>query len=104
MTDEELNRRFDAVVELIASVADRIDKRFAALEAIMNTRFDALEARMDRLESRMSNMEFQMAAMNRSFDQRDRIISQITATQMAQQKAIEDLAARLAKLEQQRQQ
>jgi len=44
MTDEELNKRFDALTELISQGFARIDERFDQL----NAHVDALLARMDR--------------------------------------------------------
>jgi archaellum component FlaC len=102
MDDATLNQRFDSMAELIHQIAERIDEPFAALEGQMNQRFAAIEQRLDRIENRMTAMEFQMAGINRSVDSSDRQFSKILVTQGAQQKAIDDLAARITRLEQQR--
>jgi chromosome segregation ATPase len=100
MTDDELkselDRRFTGVAELIHQLGQHLDERFGQV----NTRFDVLEARMDRLDTRMVAMEIQMAGLNRWQDQSGQSLSRVDATQQAQQKAIDELAARVAKLEQ----
>jgi septal ring factor EnvC (AmiA/AmiB activator) len=98
MDDATLNQRFEAMAELIHQLAERMDERFDKVDQ----RFTAVEQRLDRMENRMTAMEFQMAGINRSVDSSDRQFSQVLVTQGAQQKALDDLAARVTRLERQR--
>src|SRR5215470_15064263 len=98
MDDATLNARFEGVAQLISHLAARMDERFEE----MNKRFVAIEQRLERIETRMTALEFQMVGINRSMDTSDRQMSQMLVTQGAQQRALDDLAARVTRLEQQR--
>jgi hypothetical protein len=63
-------------------------------------RFQALEARQDRTDATLTLIQIQTAGMSKSLADAERIDSRMTATQMAQQQMINDLARRVAKLEQ----
>jgi chromosome segregation ATPase len=96
MSDQAATKAdIENVVNLIQQLAERMDQRFDAVDR----RFEALEQRMDRLENRMTALEFQMAGINRNLDQSGRTISSLAATQAAQQRAIDELAARVTRLE-----
>lgn len=91
----ELDRRFEGMVELIRSVAERLETR-------MEHGFENLGQKIDRLDTRQAAVEMQLFGINRSLDQRDRSVSELIATQYAQQKAIDDLVTRVKRLEEQR--
>jgi len=91
----ELDRRFSAVTELIQQVAGGLERRIDGLEKRMDQRFDELDQRLERVENRLTAIDFQLAGMNRSFDRRERTVSELVAAQEAQQKIIADLAGRV---------
>jgi chromosome segregation ATPase len=66
-------------------------------------RVGRIEARLDRVETRLTDMQQQLVGMNHSLDRSDREASEFAvaqrATQRAQQKAIDDLVARVTRLE-----
>lgn len=78
------------------TLGERMDRRFDQVEQ----RFDTLERRMDRFETTLGMIQLQTAGMSKSLADAERIDSRMTATQMAQQQAIDDLARRVAKIEQ----
>lgn len=96
----EMSRRFDGMAELIAQMNERIDQRFGELDRRIDQRFRGLERRLDRVEERLGSVEFQLVGLNRSEVGRERSISEMAATQTAQQRVIDDLASRVTRLEQ----
>jgi hypothetical protein len=56
MTDEELNRRFEGLAELIHDVADGLDKRMDAL----GERLAIMERHLDRMDTRLGALEFEL--------------------------------------------
>src|SRR5438552_1943345 len=95
---ERLDQRVEAVVSLIQQLGERLDQRFEAVDR----RFEAVENRLERINDNLAAVQSQMAAMTRWADRLDRDHSAILATQTAQQRAIDDLAARVVRLEGQR--
>jgi septal ring factor EnvC (AmiA/AmiB activator) len=89
----------ESVVNLIQQLAERIDQRFEAVENHVNRRFEAVENRLDRISDTLAGVLSQMAAMTRWADRMDRDHSAVLATQTAQQRVIDDLAARVLRLE-----
>lgn len=83
------------IIALIQQLGDRFDQRFDAVDK----RFDAVENRLDRVSDTLVGVQSQMAAMTRWADRFDRDHSATLATQAAQQRAIDELAARVARLE-----
>lgn len=84
---ERLDQRFDAV-----------DRRFEAVDR----RFEAVENRLERISDTLAAVQAQMAGMTRWADRLDRDHSAVLATQTAQQRTIDDLVARIARLEEPR--
>lgn len=74
----------------------RIDRRFDQVDQ----RLEAAERRLERIENSLAAIQLHTAGMSKSLAEAERIDSRMTATQMAQQQAIDDLARRVAKLEQ----
>ena len=91
------------VLALIQQFAERVDQRFEAIgqrfEA-MDRRFEAIDRRLDRMGESLVGVQTQMVAMTKWSDRFDRDQNATLATQTAQQRAIDELAARVAKLEQ----
>jgi hypothetical protein len=84
------------VLALIQQFAERVDQRFEA----MDRRFEAIDRRLDRMGESLVGVQTQMVAMTKWSDRFDRDQNATLATQTAQQRAIDELAARVAKLEQ----
>lgn len=93
----------ESVVLLIQQLAERFDHRFDAIDRQfegMNRQFEALGKRVDKLGDAMAGMQLQMAAMTRWSERTDRDQLNILSTQTSQQRAIDDLAGRVTRLEQ----
>jgi TolB-like protein len=88
-------RDLENIITLIQQLGDRFDRRFDAVDR----RFKAVENRLDRISDTLVGVQSQMAAMIRWADRFDREHSASLATQTAQQRAIDELAARIARLE-----
>jgi septal ring factor EnvC (AmiA/AmiB activator) len=98
--DEPATKRdIERVVELIVQLHQQVDRRFDEVDR----RFEAMERRMDRDGDALTSIQGQMAAVTRWADRLDRDNDSILATQAAQQRAIDELAARVTKLEQRQQ-
>ena len=65
----------------------------------VDRRFESLERRLDRTSETLRSIDTRMGALNTWADTLDRDSRAIADTQYAQQRAIDDLAARVAKLE-----
>lgn len=92
----------DRVVELIIQLHQELDRRFEAVDRrfeAVDRRFEAVDRRLDRMNEALASIQAQMAAMTRWGDRLDRDNEALLATQSAQQRAIDDLAARVTKLE-----
>ena len=90
------------VVNLIQHMGERMDQRFEAVDRrfeAVDRRFEAVESRLDRIGDTLAGLLSQMSGMTRWADRLDRDHSAVQATQTAQQHAIDDLAARVARLE-----
>jgi hypothetical protein len=88
------------VLALIQQVAERVDQRFEAMDRRLDQRFEAIDRRLDRMGEALIGVQTQMVAMAKWSDRFDRDQNATLATQTAQQRAIDELAARVAKLEQ----
>jgi chromosome segregation ATPase len=80
---------------LIESVSQSLGREMHDVAA----RVGRIEIRLDRVETRLTNIEQQLVGINRSLDRGERDASETAATQRAQQKAIDDLVARVTRLE-----
>lgn len=107
MTDEDrrtIQAMLDAAVQSIAARQDRaveaITANLSDLRTELTTRLDRLERRTERTEVNTNALLLQAAGISRSLTEAERIDSTTAATQAAQQRAIDQLAARLTALEQ----
>jgi uncharacterized coiled-coil protein SlyX len=94
-----------AILEELRQINERIDQRFDEME----WRFVSVDSRLDRVndtlasvQTQMGALTGQMGAMTRWGDRFDREHTSVIQTQAAQQKAIDDLAKRLTRLESER--
>jgi septal ring factor EnvC (AmiA/AmiB activator) len=85
----------NAAINLIQQVAERIDQRFDE----MDRRFGSVDSRLDRANDILASVQTQMGAITRWSDRFDREHTALIQTQAAQQKAIDELSARISKLE-----
>jgi uncharacterized coiled-coil protein SlyX len=90
------------VLHLLQQMTERIDQRFDDVER----RIDSVDSRLDRVndtlasvQTQMGALTGQMGAMTRWGDRFDREHTSVMQTQAAQQKAIDELAKRLTRLE-----
>jgi chromosome segregation ATPase len=79
------------------AIEEHIDRSIAQVER----RLEQVERRLDRLDSRFTAFEFQLAGIGKSLTAGEKLDSEPTATQIAQQRAIDDLAKRVTNLERQ---
>ena len=79
------------MLTLIQQFAERVDQRF-----------EAIDRRLDRMGESLVFVQSQMGSLTKWADRLDRDQNAALATQTAQQRAIDELAARVTKLEQQR--
>lgn len=101
-TKADLKNLGENIIALIQQLGERFDQRFDALSGAVDKRFEAVEIRLDRISDTLVGVQSQMAGMTRWSDRFDREHSATLATQAAQQHAIDNLVARVARLESQR--
>ena len=98
---EEISGRMDramtAVADEFTQLRSELDRRFAEVDR----RFEGLDRRMERINEGMRAVEVRMAALSKWADNIDRDNVNTAATQAAQQRAIDQLAARVARIEKQ---
>jgi hypothetical protein len=87
--------------EAMRAIEDHVDQSIGRLRDELGGRLAHVERRLDHLESRFSAFEFQLAGIGKSLIAGERLDSEMSATQIAQQRAIDDLAKRLTKVERQ---
>ena len=98
MAEAATKADIENVLTLLQQHFESIDRRFEA----MDRRFEAIDNRLDRIADTLASVQNQMAAMTRWADRFDRDHNAILQTQSAQQRAIDDLAARVSRLEERR--
>ena len=96
---QDMDRRFDAVLELVTQVAQRLDARFDGLAAEVERRFGLFENRLERMDLRLAALEINFSSFHKALDGHERVLSGLLATQAAQQKAIDNIVDRLLRLE-----
>ena len=97
--DEPATKRdIERVIDLIVQLHQELDRRFEAVDR----RFEAVQGQMDRFGESLFGIQTQMAAVTKWADRLDRDNHSMIGTQAAQQRAIDELAARVSRLEEQR--
>jgi glutathione S-transferase len=100
---QEQQRTTENILQLIASLTERMDQRFDAVDKrfdAVDRRFGAMESRFDRLGETVGSLVQQSAGFTRWAEQLDRSNAQILAIQEAQQHYVDKLADRTLKIEQ----
>jgi uncharacterized coiled-coil protein SlyX len=82
------------------AIEEHVDRSIADLRDEMNKRLDLVERRLDRLDTRFSVFEFQMAGIGKALAAGEKFDGELSGTQAAQQRAIDELARRITKIEQ----
>jgi len=82
------------------AIEEHVDRSIAELRDELTKRMDLMERHLERLDSRFSVFEFQMAGIGKALAAGEKFDGQLSGTQAAQQRAIDELARRVAKIEQ----
>jgi len=99
VTDEELTRRFDGITEAMRGMENQLVAQMTDEKDSLEREMHGLQNQASRLESTTTGMSFQLAGINRSLSETDSQTRTILQTQAAQQRAIDDLTARVKQLE-----
>jgi chromosome segregation ATPase len=94
-----LDRAIQAMTLNLTDLREEMNRRFESLEQHLQ----ATDRRMDRIANTLANIDQRMAALTRWSDNLDQTNISLHSTQAAQQRAIDQLAARVSRLEQGRQ-
>ncbi|HYW44373.1 MAG TPA: hypothetical protein VE959_16040 [Bryobacteraceae bacterium] len=90
-TEQRLTDKQDAAIEMVAG-------EISGLRQEMDRRFDSTDRRLERVENQLYNLTLQSLGMSKSLTDAERLDSATAATLASQQKAIDDLYAKLAAL------
>ena len=95
---------------VLASFAEAIIGNISDLRNEMNSRFDqvdrrftAVEQRLDRVENLTYTLTLQNVGMGKSIGDGQRLISEMTASEAAMQRALDELKQRVAAIERKQQ-
>ena len=89
----------DRAVESIANDFSELRQELRRLLEPIATRLDTIERRAERTETNVNSVLMQLAGISRSLTVGEQLTTQFATTQGAQQSAIDQIAARLTKLE-----
>jgi chromosome segregation ATPase len=98
MMDEELTGELDGMHQQIEDMEDRLAALTKVKESLVSE-IHAVQNQVSRLDSTITGMSFQLAGINRSLSETDSLTRSILQTQATQQRQLDDLAARLERLE-----
>jgi len=87
--------------EAMRAIEDHVELSIGRLRDELGGRLAHVERRLDHMEARFTAFEFQLAGIGKSLVTGERLDSELSATQTAQQRAIDDLARRLSRVERQ---
>jgi len=107
MTQEDLEQiralisaNNEVLFAAMRAIEEHVDRSIADLRDEMNKRLDLVERRLDRLDTRFCVFEFQMAGIGKALAAGEKFDGELSGTQAAQQRAIDELARRITKIEQ----
>jgi len=92
---ERQERSMEALTANLSDLRDEMNARFETVDR----RFEALERRFERTSETLRSIDTRMGALTKWADTLDRDNLALANTQAGQQRAIDDLAARVANLE-----
>lgn len=96
------DRAVEAMSANLSELRTEMVQRIDGLERSLGLRIDGLERRFDTIASVVLSVDARMGALTRWADTSEKSHAQLTAAQAAQQRAIDQLSQRIAKLEQQK--
>ena len=100
-TADALPAKQDRAVESIGGEFSELRAEMARRFEEVDHRFEGLDRRMERINEGMRAVEIRMAALSRWADNLDRDNTAMNSSQAAQQRAIDQLNARVARIERQ---
>jgi len=95
---ERQERAMEALTANLSDLRNEMNSRFETVDR----RFESLERRLERTSETLISIDSRMSALTKWADTLDRDNLALANTQSAQQRTIDDLAARVAKLERER--
>ena len=100
---EQFDRRIDRVLERFDHAIEAFTSNLSEVRAELIERIDkvheTLNRRLDRVETNLNAVQMQLLGMSKSLTDAERLDSTMLGTQSAQQRAIDDLAARVTRIE-----
>jgi hypothetical protein len=90
----------DSIENLLVDIKDGLEREIGALRQETREGFAQVGKRLDRVEATMLHVDGRLTAMSRADIQTDQQMTELLARQHAQQQSIDDLFARIRKLEQ----
>lgn len=87
--------------EAMRAIEEHVEQSIDRLRDELGGRLAHVERRLDHMEARFTAFGFELAGIGKSLTAGERLDSEMSATQIAQQRAIDDLARRLARVERQ---
>jgi argonaute-like protein implicated in RNA metabolism and viral defense len=90
----------DSIENLLVDIKESLEREIGALRQETREGFAQVGKRLDRVETTMLHVDGRLTAMSRADIQTDQQITELLARQHAQQQSIDDLYARMRKLEQ----
>lgn len=82
--------------QLILDMKESLEREMAGI----GLRLDAISAHLDRMDTRLNALTFEVSGISKSKDAADKLDRDFLANLAAQKRAIDELTARVAKLEQ----
>jgi hypothetical protein len=108
MTQEDLDQirslisaNNQVLFEAMRAIEDHVDQSIGQFRDEFGGRLAHIERRLDHMEARFTAFGFELAGIGKSLVTGERLDSEMSATQTAQQRAIDDLARRLTNVERQ---
>jgi len=99
VTHADLDRVVSRIVDAFtANLSDLRNEMISRFEKV-DERFDAVLRRLDRIETNVTATQMQTMGMSKSLTDAERLDTAMLGTQFAQQRAIDDLAARVTQIE-----
>jgi argonaute-like protein implicated in RNA metabolism and viral defense len=90
----------DSVENLLVDIKESLEREIGALRQETREGFALVGKRLDRVEATMLHVDGRLTAMSRADIQTDQQMTELLARQHAQQQSIDELYARIRKLEQ----
>jgi argonaute-like protein implicated in RNA metabolism and viral defense len=90
----------DSVENLLVDIKESLEREIGALRQETREGFALVGKRLDRVEATMLHVDGRLTAMSRADIQTDQQMTELLTRQHAQQQSIDDLYARIRKLEQ----